>query len=200
MFEMRNGRPSAATVISIVALVFAMVGTAVALPGKGTVDKNDLAKGSVTKKAIKKNAVTGKAIKNGAITDAKIADGAVGTAKIADEAVTDAKVDGVVPAGFAFINFQDEIVQEQSSGIGGMTLTVEGTFVCISGLPYTPRNIQVTVARTGGGQSNAFPNAFVPGVDANTFCTGPEQASLQFINDGGTALGNPPPFYVTFFK
>lgn len=85
-------RPSAALVISMVALVFALAGSAIALPGKGRVDKNDLAKGAVTKKAIKKNAVTKKAIKAGAVNSAKLADGAVSSGKVADGAVTSAKL------------------------------------------------------------------------------------------------------------
>ncbi len=74
--------PSPAAVIAIVALVFAVSGVAVALPGKN----------SVATKDIKKNAVTAAKIKNGAVTEGKLADGAVGTAKIGNDAVTGAKV------------------------------------------------------------------------------------------------------------
>jgi hypothetical protein len=76
-------RPSPALIVALIALVAALAGTATALPGKGSVDKNDLAKGSVTKKAIKKGAVTKKAIKKKAVTAKAIADGAVTDAKIA---------------------------------------------------------------------------------------------------------------------
>lgn len=74
--------PSPAAVIAIVALVFAVSGVAVALPGKN----------SVATKDIKKNAVTTAKVKNGAINEAKLGDGAVGTAKIGNDAVTGAKV------------------------------------------------------------------------------------------------------------
>jgi hypothetical protein len=84
--------PSPAAVIAIVALVFAVSGVAVALPGKN----------SVATKDIKKNAVTTAKIKNGAVKEAKLADGAVGTAKIGNDAVTGAKVNeatlGKVPS------------------------------------------------------------------------------------------------------
>src|SRR5262245_12752383 len=74
--------PSPAAVIAIVALVFAVSGVAVALPGKNSVGTKD----------IKKNAVTA----------AKVKDGAITTAKIGNDAVTGAKVDeatlGTVPS------------------------------------------------------------------------------------------------------
>ena len=56
-------RISPSMAVAFVALVAALAGTAVALPGKGSVTKDDLKKGAVTKKAIKKGAVTKKAIK-----------------------------------------------------------------------------------------------------------------------------------------
>jgi hypothetical protein len=85
-------RPSPAAVIAVVALVFAVSGVAVALPGKN----------SVVSKDIKKNAVTAAKIKNGAVTEPKLGDGAVGTSKLGNDAVTGAKVNegtlGKVPS------------------------------------------------------------------------------------------------------
>jgi hypothetical protein len=188
--------PSPAIVVALIALIAALTGSAIALPGKGSVDKGDLAKGSVTKKAIKNGAVTGKAIKAGAVTEAALADNAVTTAKIADNAVTDAKVDGVVPAAFAYINDPAAIVPAQSEGVGSATVSEENSFVCFNGLPFTPRNIQVTVARPGGGSEDAQATAFAPG--DNNFCAGNEQASVQFVNENGTPV-SPPRFYITFF-
>ena len=191
--------PSPAIVVALIALIAALTGSAIALPGKGSVDKSDLAKGSVTKKAIKKGAVTGKAIKKGAVNEAALGDNAVTTAKIADNAVTDAKVDGTVPAGFGYVDFQNNLVAAQSEGLGAATITVENGFVCFRGLPYTPKNIQVTVARVGGSTQGSFPNASAPGIASNGFCAGDEQAFVQFVNDDGVALNNPPPFYFSFF-
>lgn len=84
--------PSPALVVAIVALIAALSGAAIALPGKGKVDSGDLKKGAVTKKAIKKGAVTKKAIKSGAVVTNGIKDGAVTEPKLADGAVTGAKV------------------------------------------------------------------------------------------------------------
>ena len=85
-------RPGPGAVIGVVALVFALSGVAVALPGKN----------SVASKDIKKNAVTAAKIKNAAVTGGKLADGSVTTAKLANDAATGAKVDeatlGKVPS------------------------------------------------------------------------------------------------------
>jgi hypothetical protein len=91
-------RPSAALIVALVALFAALAGGAIALPGSGTVDRNDLKRGAVTKKAIKRGAVTKKAIKDTAVTAPKlgpqavtgpaIAAGAVSAEKLAPQAVT----------------------------------------------------------------------------------------------------------------
>jgi len=88
--------PSPAAVIGILALILALSGVAVALPGKNSVATKDL----------KKNAVTAAKLKNGAVTGPKLGAGSVTTDKLAAEAATGAKVDeatlGKVPtAGFA---------------------------------------------------------------------------------------------------
>jgi hypothetical protein len=85
-------RPSPAAVIAVIALVFAVSGVAVALPGKN----------SVATKDIKKNAVTAAKIKNGNVTEPKLGEGAVTTGKLGSDAVTGAKVNeatlGKVPS------------------------------------------------------------------------------------------------------
>lgn len=80
--------PSPALWVALVALVVAMSGAAVALPGKGQVKKDDLAKGAVTAKAIAKNAVRSKNIKTGAVTGAKVKDGSLGSADVGDDSLT----------------------------------------------------------------------------------------------------------------
>ena len=86
---MKTGRrmPSPALVLGVVALVVAMSGAAIALPGKNSVKSNDIAKGSVKSKQIKADAVKKKHLKEGSVTAAAIAEGAVGSAAIADGAV-----------------------------------------------------------------------------------------------------------------
>ncbi len=74
-----------ALIISVVALVFALVGTAFsggsAVPGKNGVKASDIAKGAVKEGKLAGGAVTGPKIAGGAVTEAKIADKAVTAGK-----------------------------------------------------------------------------------------------------------------------
>ena len=74
MRTLRRARPSPALVISIIALIVAMGGTAYA---GLSVPRN-----SVGAKQLKKNAVTNRKISNGAVTDSKIAKGTITGDKI----------------------------------------------------------------------------------------------------------------------
>ena len=77
-------RPSPALIVAMIALVAALAGSAVALPGKSQVDKND----------IKKNAVKGKQVKNDSLTGDDVNEATLGqvpsaaTAASADSAGT----------------------------------------------------------------------------------------------------------------
>ena len=82
-----RGRPSPGTLIALIALVFALAGTANALPGSNQIDKDDLKGGSVSGRAIQQGAVGNHKLKDGAVTDVKLADGAVINSKISDGAV-----------------------------------------------------------------------------------------------------------------
>lgn len=84
--NVESRRVSPALLVAVIALVAALAGSAVALPGKNQVDKNDLKKGSVTKKALKKNAVTSKAIKNNGVTGTDVNESTLGPVPNADSA------------------------------------------------------------------------------------------------------------------
>jgi len=67
-------RPSPAMAVGFVALLAALSGTAVALPGVNLIDSGDIKNGQVKAKDIGKNAVTGKKVANGALTGADVKD------------------------------------------------------------------------------------------------------------------------------
>ena len=93
-------RPSAALIVAVIALVAALAGGAVALPGAGNVDRNDLKRGAVTKKALKRGAVTPKAIRLGAVTEQALQAGAVTEQALKDAVVTASKLaPGAVTGG-----------------------------------------------------------------------------------------------------
>lgn len=65
---------SLARIVAMVALLAVLASTAMALPGKNNIDKNDLGKNVVKSKNIKKNAVIAKHIKDGTVGAAELAD------------------------------------------------------------------------------------------------------------------------------
>ena len=71
-------RPSPAMVVAFVALIAALSGSAIALPGKNKVDKNDIKKNAVGAKQIKKNAVAGSEARNNSLTGADINEATLG--------------------------------------------------------------------------------------------------------------------------
>jgi hypothetical protein len=93
-------RPQPALIVAIIALVAAMAGTATALPGRNTIDRNDVAKNAIRSKAIKNGQVTSADLRDGAVRSAEIADGTIGGADLAKGAVTGAEIaDGAVGRG-----------------------------------------------------------------------------------------------------
>jgi hypothetical protein len=67
----------------VVGVAIALAGTAFALPGSGSVDRNDLQKGVVGTKTLRNGSVTAVKIANGAVTSTKLANGAVTAADLA---------------------------------------------------------------------------------------------------------------------
>jgi hypothetical protein len=67
-------RPTPAMAVAFIALLAALSGTAVALPGTSSVDSGDIKNKQVKGKDLANNAVTGKKVKNSALTGADIKD------------------------------------------------------------------------------------------------------------------------------
>ncbi len=71
-------RPSPALIVSIVALVAALAGSALALPGKNSVTSNDIKKNSVKSKTVKDKSLLGKDVKDDSITGADVDESSLG--------------------------------------------------------------------------------------------------------------------------
>ena len=135
-------RPSPALVIAFVALFAAIGGTSIALPGKNSVDGNDLRKNVVKNKNIKKNAVTGAKIKRNAVAASEIKDGGVGEPELRNGAVTGAKIaNNTVTAG----NVGPTIVR---TGVSPLTQDNDGT----QNGPAGPVNTAVATATCAAGE------------------------------------------------
>ena len=81
-------RPSPAMAIAFIALLAALSGTAIALPGTNTVDSGDIKNGQVKNKDIGKNAVNGKKVKNGSIASADVKNGSLTGTDVKDNSLT----------------------------------------------------------------------------------------------------------------
>jgi hypothetical protein len=80
-------RPSPAMAIAFIALLAALSGTAVALPGKNSVDSGDIKNGQVKGKDIAKKAVTSAKIKDNSITGADVLDNSLTGSDISESSL-----------------------------------------------------------------------------------------------------------------
>jgi hypothetical protein len=191
MFQLK--RPSPALLISIIALVLAATGVAGALPGKKSVDKNDL----------KKSVVKTKTIQNSAVTTAKLANGSVTQAKLDSDSRGQA-------VAFAEVN-ADGTVGPNTRGINNADITRQGsgttTIYCLHGMPQ-----HGTLTVTPGFGATEFDGIVsanldqVP-IDPNSgACSGVpglQAAVFTYYDDffGSIAPRRAPmPFFVTLFR
>jgi hypothetical protein len=139
--------PSPAAALAFIALLAALSGSAIALPGKNTVDSADIKNGQVKGKDVGRNAVTGPKIKNGSASGADVRNnslkgadidesslgqvpsantagsaGSATTANTANSATTAESVGGVSLRSFNYSVDNDGPATEILS-FGGLTLT-----------------------------------------------------------------------------
>jgi len=112
-------RPSPAAVLAVVALVFAVSGVAVALPGKNTVATKDIKKGAVTAAKIKDGAVVTGKLANDAVTGAKVNEATLGKVPSATSADTAAKATSAEKA----VSADKATSADNSLELDGRTLT-----------------------------------------------------------------------------
>ena len=95
----RRRRPQPSMIVAIIALVAATGGTATALPGRNTVDRNDISKNAIRSKSIKDGQVTGADLRDGTVTSADIADGTIAGSDLARAGITGAQIADRTVAG-----------------------------------------------------------------------------------------------------
>jgi hypothetical protein len=88
-------RPSPSMVVAFVALLAAVGGSAVALPGKNTVDSRDIRKGAVKRSDIARNAVNGRKVAKSSITGREVKEGTLGKVRRAESATVAGSVGGL---------------------------------------------------------------------------------------------------------
>jgi len=68
MRKLNSARPSPAMAVAFVALLAALTGTAVALPGTNTVNSGDIVNNTIRSKDVRNNNLRGKDVRNGSLT------------------------------------------------------------------------------------------------------------------------------------
>ena len=95
-------RPSPAMALAFVALLAALSGTAIALPGTNSVQSNDIKRNAVTSPKIKRNAVRSSDIKRNAVRSSDIKRGAVRSSDVKNDSLTGSDINestlGKVPS------------------------------------------------------------------------------------------------------
>jgi len=134
--------PSPAMAVAFLALLAALCGTAVALPGRNTVDSGDIRNRQVKVKDIGRNAVTSPKIKTGAVGSPDVKDGSLSGADINESTL--GQVPSAATAGTANVanslatgDFNAVTVPNPASTL----TTVEAS--CDSGLKGISAGVQV---------------------------------------------------------
>ncbi len=180
----KASRPSPAVVIAAFALVFALVGTAVAGP--------DAISSKITKSKVK---TISKKQANKAI-DAAEPDLNVNSAKTADNATNAENAVTGAPRAYARVlnNTAGLGVDEaRSKGITDANVTFVGGSVYCFELGFTPKNVQATIDWIAGG-ANTFSHATVQPYPS---CPAGNDGSVRTTNNAGVGIANID-FYVTF--
>src|SRR5688572_27291697 len=118
MRKLRRLRPSPALVLAFVALFVVLSGAAVALPGKKSVDKNDL----------KKNVVKSKNIKNNQVKGADVDEASLNLAK---------NPDLISPNAIALVNSDGTVAEGDGIASGNITHPITGVY-CFYNLSFDP--------------------------------------------------------------
>jgi hypothetical protein len=165
--------PSPALVIAFIALLAGLSGTAIGLPGKNSVDKNDIRKGAVRGKAIAKNAVTGSKIKGGAVRSSDVGNDSLtgddvnesSLAKVPSAAAADnaGTLDGADSEAFKTASASAERTAD-------LALTTSNQTIVQASITLTgPRSVSVTaaidVSSDGGDNDNVNCNTTIAGTD-----------------------------------
>ena len=185
--RIKLSRPSPALVISVIALIAALTGSAYAVNKIGT-------------KQLKKNAVSTQKIKPGAVTTPKIRPGAVTESRLATSERGKA-------VAYATVNANGTVVADKSRGITDAMITkpggATGVVFCFHGLPSGTDTIQATGIWDGATEFEGptvviAAKAPLPDVDCSTV-PGTQYAVLTYNPQGAGAFADRA-FQVAFFR
>jgi hypothetical protein len=193
--EMRkfSGRPSPAMAVAFIALLAALSGTAVALPGKNTVDSGDIKKGAVKRSDIASNAVRSKHVKDGSLLAKDFKAGQLPVGPKGDTGAPGAPGAPGEALAFAGVRGDGTLFTPASlaKNITAANISHPATGVyCFHDLPFTPRSA-IASGANGFGANFTLATVEINGRDGGTFageCTATDQARVRTANvPGGVA-------------
>jgi hypothetical protein len=175
-------RPSPSLIIACLALIVALGGTAIGLPGKKEIDKNDL----------RKNVVKSKNVKDDSLNGNDVDEGSFGQVPSAANATNAATADG--PLAYAHVNIYDGDVDETlSRGITDAEVSRQGVGNVCFDVPFSFGGAQVTPEIGYGANYANFSQNM-----SESNCPAGSNAQVLIIND----LGNLADafFFIEFYR
>jgi hypothetical protein len=168
--DARKRRPSASLIVAMLAPIVALGGTAVGLPGKNRIDKNDLKKRVVGAKHVKKNAIGSYQLAPSGVGQTQLKPEAVAARAYAEFSST-----GVINVNRPNLGIENANVTHPSAGI-----------YCVDGLPFTPRIALGNVDNDPGDNDEILQVT----LDDNGDCPGAEQVTVT-VEELPNAAGSP---------
>jgi hypothetical protein len=187
-------RPSAAMVVAFVALLAALSGTAVALPGKNTVDSGDIKKANVKKSDIAKNAVISGKVKDGSLLAKDFKAGELPAGPQGAPGAQGAKGDkgdtgdAGTAVAYATVSGAGNVIATKSKNIVQANIdpdTQVGHY-CFTDLPFTPRSVMVAGQSVfDGGDEDVIATAYLANISVSTGdCFGKVQVRTFDVSNG----------------
>jgi hypothetical protein len=173
-----NHRPPASLIVGVVALVLAVSGAAAALPGRGSVETNDIVR----------NAVKSKQIKDGQVRTADLAEGAVATSKLGDGSVTAPKL---AAASVTESKLAPRLSGEVVTSGGSIKATGSETKLIVAAGPFTVWARCVEAAVADRGAELFFSSTEAQSASTVSGATGLDPGDAHF--DGLDLFGGPAP-------
>jgi hypothetical protein len=175
-------------VVAVIALFLALGGSVYAA-------------GKLNGKTIKRNSVPGNRLKADSVTGRQINEGTLSAVPNATNAANAVNATNAMsaasaqPVAFAHVSEDGTLDPARSKNVGSATREGEGVY-CLSGVPFTPRGVQVTVDAVGS--SSQFAQVGITGSPADC----PADPNVQvfvdtFIPD--TGFLSDAPFYVVIY-
>lgn len=160
----------AALLVALAALAVALSAGALGLPGKRSVDRNDL----------KRNVVKSKNVRDGQISLGDLSQ------EVRDALAFEPAAGNPGPRAFALVLGPGDVDEAASQGIADSNISVNNGAFCIRGVGFDPRHVQVTPQ-----SATAIPKVFLKDTAA---CQG--GTAVVFASD----LSYPEDFFVALYE